>query len=147
MQQLSSFADLLSHHPEHAWLNVGSAVEGTLRCKGPVEIEGEVTGEIIAEDLLIISESAVINADITGTDVIVHGTVNGNITATGSISLKETSKFNGTLMAPALEIENGAHFEGKSFMQEPLREADPDKDGPVESPVQELQEKLQALAS
>ena len=143
MQQLSSFTDFMSHEPQHAWLNSGSAIEGTLRCKGPVEIEGEVTGEIISNSVLIISESAVIHADITAEDIVIRGKVFGNITATNSISIEESGEFNGTMMAPSLEIEKGATFEGKSFMEEKPREADPAQDVQLENPVQDLQERLQ----
>src|SRR5262245_4156790 len=61
-----------------AFLGKGSRVTGKLAFEGTVRIEGHVEGEISAQDTLIIGESAVVNAQINGAAIIVHGRVTGD---------------------------------------------------------------------
>jgi two-component system CheB/CheR fusion protein len=64
-----------------AFLGKGSRVTGKLAFEGTVRIEGHVEGEISAQDTLIVGETAVVNAQINGASVVVHGRVTGDITA------------------------------------------------------------------
>src|SRR5262245_6894965 len=64
-----------------AFLGKGSSVSGKLVFQGAVRIEGQVEGEITAQDTLIVGESAVVSAQISGTSVVVHGTIRGDVTA------------------------------------------------------------------
>src|SRR5262245_12506886 len=59
----------------NAFLGKGSRVVGKLTFEGPVRIEGQVEGEIMAQDALTIGESAVVNAQIVGSSVVVQGRV------------------------------------------------------------------------
>src|SRR5262245_31676450 len=64
-----------------AFLGKGSSVTGKLVFEGTVRIEGQVEGEITAQDTLVVGESAVVTAQINGTSVVVHGTIKGDVTA------------------------------------------------------------------
>ncbi len=99
-----------------AFLGRGSKVVGTLTFTGPVELDGNVEGEIHAKESLTIGESAVINAKILGAEVIVRGTVTGDISASKKLSLRKPARVTGNISSPALSIEEGVHFEGKCSM-------------------------------
>jgi cytoskeletal protein CcmA (bactofilin family) len=99
-----------------AFLGKGSKVVGTLTFSGPVELDGYVEGEIISQDRLTIGESAVINARITGAEVLVKGTVNGDISASKKLSLRRPARIIGNISTTSLSIEEGVIFEGKSSM-------------------------------
>ncbi len=99
-----------------AFLGKGSKVVGTLTFSGPVELDGYVEGEIISQDRLTIGESAVINARITGAEVLVKGTVNGDISASKRLSLRRPARIVGNISTTSLSIEEGVIFEGKSTM-------------------------------
>src|SRR5262245_46704307 len=62
-----------------AFLGKGTRIVGKLSFEGPARIEGTVEGEILAQDLLTIGESAVVSAQITGSAVIIHGRVTGDV--------------------------------------------------------------------
>jgi cytoskeletal protein CcmA (bactofilin family) len=143
MQLNASFKDIMApEETDHSLFCAGAVIEGTLRFEGPVTLEGEVHGEIIANDLLVISETAIIKANITAQRVIVHGKVIGNLVAKGSIALEETAVYSGKITSPSIKIEEGALFEGHASMSDVVREADPAKDKSVKSPVVDLQGKL-----
>lgn len=99
-----------------AFLGKGSKVVGNLSFTGPVEIDGYVEGEITAQDTLTIGESAVLNAKISGSEVLVRGTVNGDIVASKLLTLKRPAKIVGNIASANLSIEEGVIFEGRCSM-------------------------------
>lgn len=99
-----------------AVLGKGSKVVGNLTFSGPVEIGGFVEGEIVAQDRILITESAEINAKIIGAEVIIQGTVNGDIIASKKLTLKKPAKVFGNISSANLSIEEGVVFEGKCSM-------------------------------
>lgn len=99
-----------------AFLGRGSKVVGTLTFTGPVELDGNVEGEINSKETLTIGESAVINAKINGSEVIIRGTVTGDVITTKKLSLKKPARVTGNISSPAISIEEGVHFEGKCAM-------------------------------
>lgn len=99
-----------------AFLGKGTKVVGALHFSGPVEIDGEVEGEIHAKDKVTIGENAVLRAKIFGSEIIIRGTVQGEVVATKSLSLKKPAKILGNIASPALAIEEGVMFEGKCSM-------------------------------
>src|SRR5262245_4741261 len=57
----------------NAFFGKGTRITGKVSFEGAARIEGQVEGEIVASDTLIIGESAVLNAQITGNVVIING--------------------------------------------------------------------------
>jgi cytoskeletal protein CcmA (bactofilin family) len=99
-----------------AFLGKGSRVTGKLAFEGTVRIEGHVEGEITAQDTLIIGESAVVNAQINGTSVVVHGRVTGDVTARKRLEIRAPGKLFGNIHTPSLVIHEGVIFEGQCTM-------------------------------
>ena len=81
-----------------------------------MRIEGHVEGEISAQDTLIIGESAEVNAQITGSSVVVHGRVTGDITARKRLEIRAPGKLFGNITTPSLVIHEGVVFEGQCTM-------------------------------
>jgi len=99
-----------------AYLGQGSRVTGTLLFTGQVELDGYVEGELQSQDRLIVGESAVINAKIIGSDVLVKGTVTGDIAASKRLVLKKPAKVVGNISSTCISIEEGVVFEGQCTM-------------------------------
>jgi cytoskeletal protein CcmA (bactofilin family) len=99
-----------------AFLGKGSRVNGKLNFEGAVRLEGQVEGEIAAEDTLTIGEGAMLKAKINGTSVVVHGQVTGDITARSLLELHATAKVTGNISSPRLVMHEGAIFEGQCSM-------------------------------
>lgn len=100
-----------------ACLDRGSKITGKVSFEGPARIDGEVDGEISAKDSLMISESAVVTAQIRAASVSVAGKVSGDIIATQRIEIRANAKMSGNLTAPILVVQEGALFEGHCSMQ------------------------------
>lgn len=98
-------------------LGRGATFEGKLTFEGTVRIDGRFKGEVFTDDTLVIGEGAVVEAEIDVGEVIVQGTVVGNITAKRSIEIHAPGRVKGDLHTPSLQIDKGVIFEGRSFME------------------------------
>jgi cytoskeletal protein CcmA (bactofilin family) len=99
-----------------AFLGKGSRIVGKLSFEGPARIEGNVEGEILAQDTLTIGEGAVVNAQITGSAVIIHGRVTGDVTARKRLEIRAPGRLIGNIATPNLVIHEGVVFEGQCAM-------------------------------
>jgi cytoskeletal protein CcmA (bactofilin family) len=97
-------------------LGRGAAFEGKLTFEGTVRIDGKFKGEVFSDDVLVIGEGAHVEAEIDIGEVIVQGTVVGNIKAKRSIEIHAPGRVKGDLHTPVLQIDKGVIFEGRSFM-------------------------------
>jgi cytoskeletal protein CcmA (bactofilin family) len=99
-----------------AYLGKGSRVAGKLFFEGPAQIDGQVDGEIQAQDTLTIGEGAVVNAQIVGASIIVHGRVTGDVTARKRLEIRAPGALIGNIVTPSLVIHEGVVFEGQCTM-------------------------------
>lgn len=99
-----------------AHLGKGSRIEGKLTFEGSVKIDGQVEGEILAQEAVIIGDTAVIAAQIAAETIIVKGKVNGDITARKRVELRAPAKLMGNITTPSLVIHEGVVFEGHCSM-------------------------------
>ncbi|MGA7873377.1 MAG: polymer-forming cytoskeletal protein [Candidatus Binatus sp.] len=102
-----------------AYLNYGSKITGKISFAGSARIDGEVDGEINAEESLTIGESAVVTAQIRAASVWVAGKVSGDIVATRRIEILPSAKVSGSVTAPLLSVRDGALFEGRCSTKKP----------------------------
>ena len=99
-------------------LGRGAAFEGKLTFDGTVRIDGRFKGEVFSDDTLVIGEGAHVEAEIDIGEVIIQGTVVGNIKAKRSIEIHAPGRVKGDLHTPSLQIDKGVMFEGRSFMEQ-----------------------------
>jgi len=98
-------------------LGRGAAFEGKLTFDGTVRIDGRFKGEVFSDDVLVIGEGAHVEAEIDIGEVIIQGTVVGNVKAKRSIEIHAPGRVKGDLHTPSLQIDKGVIFEGRSFME------------------------------
>lgn len=98
-------------------LGRGSEFEGKLTFEGTVRIDGTLKGEVFSDDVLIVGEGARLEAEVDVGEIIVQGTVIGNIRAKRSIELLTPGRVKGDLTTPSLQIDKGVVFEGRCFME------------------------------
>lgn len=101
-----------------AVIEEGCKFEGNLSFDGVARISGIVNGSIFSNDTVIISEAAVINADINANVIIISGTVKGNIRAANRVEIIKPARFEGTITSPSLVVEEGVIFHGTTKMRD-----------------------------
>lgn len=102
-------------------LGRGATFEGKLTFEGTVRIDGRFKGEVFSEDVLVIGDGAHVEATIDVGEIIIQGTVVGNISAKRSIEIHAPGKVKGDLHTPTLQIDKGVIFEGRSFMEQAIQ--------------------------
>ena len=98
-------------------LGRGATFEGKLTFEGTVRIDGRFRGEVFTDDVLVIGEGAIVEAEVDVGEVIIQGTVIGNIKAKRSIEIHAPGRVKGDVHTPSLQIDKGVVFEGRSFME------------------------------
>lgn len=101
-----------------AIIEEGCKFEGNLSFNGLARIAGIINGSVFSNDTLIISEGAVVNADINANIILISGTVKGNIKASSRVEIRNPARFEGTITAPSLIVEEGVIFHGTTKMRE-----------------------------
>ncbi len=90
-------------------------IKGTIKFENELIFDGKIEGEIVSDaGALTLGKNADVNGEVKTKSVVVHGTVNGNITVTERCELKASSQLTGDLKAMRIIIEEGATFIGKS---------------------------------
>lgn len=110
-------------------LGKDSTFEGKLTFDGAVRIEGNFKGEVFSDDVLVVGEGAYVEAEIDIGEIIIQGTVVGNIRAKRAIEIRKPGRVKGDLTTPSLSIERGVVFEGRSFMENVIETLLGDKPG------------------
>ena len=99
-----------------ALLGSGTEYQGQLTFKGTVRIDGRFIGVICSEGKLILGKDANVEGTITVNELVVHGTLNGEIRVGKRTILHQTARVSGTLSTPLLAMEEGALLQGELLM-------------------------------
>jgi cytoskeletal protein CcmA (bactofilin family) len=95
---------------------IGKSVQIRGEVKGSEDllVDGVVEGTItLTESRLTIGPNAKVQANVSARDVVVVGTLNGDVLATGRVELRAGANLVGDIRAARLSIEENAVFSGK----------------------------------
>ena len=91
-------------------------ISGALQLDGFCVIDGTVEGEVSSSGELIVGESGVVKARITGSVVRIYGRVVGDIDCSTRLELKKGANVTGNISATSLVIEDGVIYQGYCTM-------------------------------
>jgi cytoskeletal protein CcmA (bactofilin family) len=94
-------------------------VGASLRIKGEISgsedllVEGTVEGPVyLVDHKLTVGSGAKLNSEVVAREVIVHGSVTGNVRASERIEIMKNGSVVGALTTARILIEDGANFKG-----------------------------------
>jgi len=97
----------------------GARLGASLRVKGEItgnedlHVDGTVEGLIQLDDRkLTVGMSAKLTADVVAREIVVYGSVKGNLRARDRIEIKKDGSVVGDLTTARIMIEDGAYFKG-----------------------------------
>jgi cytoskeletal protein CcmA (bactofilin family) len=99
--------------PGYSYFAAGVTLKGRLCFNGVIRLDGRLQGEIISSGTLVVEETAVIIGEILVENIVLSGTVYGNIRASKHVQLNATAKVFGHIDYGELSIEGAVH-EGSS---------------------------------
>jgi cytoskeletal protein CcmA (bactofilin family) len=105
----------LSTTPSGSTARLGASlhVKGEISGNEDLHIDGSVEGLVQLEDRkLTVGASAKLTADVVAREVVVYGSVKGNLRARDRIEIKKDGSVVGDLTTARIMIEDGAYFKG-----------------------------------
>ena len=88
-------------------------VKGEITGNEDLHIDGSVEGTVhLEERKLTVGTSAKLTADVVAREVVVYGSVKGNLRAKDRIEIKKDGSVVGDLTTARIMIEDGAYFKG-----------------------------------
>src|SRR5213593_4670930 len=98
------------------FIDQGVTLEGTLTVTGTFRIDGNVKGNIISEQTVILGDGARVEGQIEGNHVVISGRFDGVIFAKGRVEIQAKGVVTGEIHTPCLVIEPGGIFDGRCHM-------------------------------
>lgn len=132
-------------------LGANCVLEGVLRSRANVRLDGTFTGTLEIEGNVLVGETAKITADINAKNISIAGAVRGNVSGK-KVQLLRTGRVWGDIRATALTTEEGAFIDGKIAMvgheasapaetiREPLFVAEVAEPEQAETPVEQAED-------
>ncbi|HET8825729.1 MAG TPA: polymer-forming cytoskeletal protein [Terriglobales bacterium] len=95
-------------------------IKGELSGDEPIQVDGRVEGPIsLREGRVNIGRDASVTSHVRAAEVIVRGTLEGNVTATDRVEVHSGGSLTGDVTAGRVTVELGAFFHGKVDMKRP----------------------------
>jgi len=98
-------------------IGISTKIEGNLHFKGGLRIDGQVKGNVIADDeqssMLVISEQAKIEGEVRVAYLVVNGEIAGPVFSSELLELQPKARIIGDVHYKALEMHGGAVVSGK----------------------------------
>src|ERR1700738_2676091 len=98
------------------FIDQGVTLEGTLQLKGTFRIDGNVKGNIISEQTVVLGERAKVEGQIEGNRVVIAGRFDGVIFAKGRVEIEAKGVVTGEVHSPCMVIDPGGIFDGRCHM-------------------------------
>ena len=103
-------------------IGAGTRVEGNVIFSGGLRVDGQVKGNIIAEDdkpgTLVVSEQAQVEGEIRVPHVVINGVVNGPVNSAEYVELQAKANVTGDVYYNTLEMQLGAVVQGRLVHQD-----------------------------
>ena len=102
-------------------LGQNTSINGDVGFKGVLHLDGKICGSIVGEhneDVLIITETGYVEGKIKVANLIINGTVKGDITSIGKIEVASKANIEGNVYYQNIEMETGSKINGQLIFQE-----------------------------
>jgi cytoskeletal protein CcmA (bactofilin family) len=110
-------------------------IKGEIHSREDLRLDGEIEGQLDVDGRLTIGPNGKANAEIAAKEVIMSGSVKGNIDAKQRLVLTKGANLVGDVKTAGIVIEDGAYFKGGIDIVRPNPEGSKEKpEGAKEKP-------------
>ena len=89
-------------------------LEGRLQSTSNIRFDGEMLGDLTTEGDMSVGEHGRVKGNVSGRNVVVGGTIQGNVSTTGRLEILATGKVYGDIIVGSLIIDEGGILRGRS---------------------------------
>ena len=101
---------------QYSKIDKNTVLKGAINAKTDIRIDGTLEGEVETVGRVIIGKDAVVNGKVLCANADIEGVFKGNLTVSGSLSLKACSNVEGEVFIQKLIVESGATFNANCSM-------------------------------
>jgi cytoskeletal protein CcmA (bactofilin family) len=87
-------------------------IKGEIRTREELFVDGEVEGLLESHSLLTVGPNGKVKANIKAREVVVFGSVRGNVDVTEKIAIRDKGSLIGDIKTAGISIDDGAYFKG-----------------------------------
>ncbi|NJL87765.1 MAG: polymer-forming cytoskeletal protein [Leptolyngbyaceae cyanobacterium SM1_1_3] len=117
--------------PPLTYLSQNSEFEGTLHASGLLRVDGIIHGTVeVKGDVEISSTGLVEGPEVRAKNIMVQGVLKARVFVEGKLTLCQTARLEGDVVAGALEIEAGAYYTGYIETRDANKNLPPTRDLP-----------------
>jgi len=87
-------------------------IRGEVNTQGTIRVDGRIEGRLHKADTLIVGTNGVITGDVEAREVIVAGTVEGNVTADSRVEIQATASVRGDIRSTTMMLHEGGVVNG-----------------------------------
>ena len=103
----------------YSLLDAQLSVTGDLETAGSLRIEGSLDGSVLSADSVVIGVGSKISGDINAREVVVGGTITGNVHASERVELQATAVVTGDVHTGSILVQEGGVVNGRVLMGPP----------------------------
>ena len=94
-------------------------IKGEIRSREELMVDGEVEGVLESQSLLTVGANGKVRANIKAREVIIFGSVRGDVEVSEKIAIREQGSLIGNIKSAGISIDDGAYFKGSIDISRP----------------------------
>lgn len=98
-------------------LDAQMVVRGDLETDGMLRIDGRLEGNVKRASVVVLGEGASIHGDVSARELVIGGSVTGNIVVESRVEVEATAEVDGDIEADAILIHEGGAVRGRLFIR------------------------------
>jgi cytoskeletal protein CcmA (bactofilin family) len=87
-------------------------IVGEVRSDEELFLDGDLDGKLFLRNRLTVGPNGKVNANIKAQEIIVFGTIKGNVESESRVSIRTGASIVGDIKTAGIVIEDGAYFKG-----------------------------------
>jgi cytoskeletal protein CcmA (bactofilin family) len=95
-----------------AMIGVSMTIKGEISSREELYIDGEIDGKLELQHRLTVGPSGKVRAAVKAKEVIIFGTIQGNVQAAEKIVIRKSGSLIGDIRTAGIIIDDGAYFKG-----------------------------------
>ncbi len=120
-----------------AMIGKSVTIKGQIFSREDLTVDGEVEGSIeLQENRLTIGPHGKVQAGVKAREIVVLGSINGNVEASEKLDIRKDAKLVGDIKTSRIVIEDGAYFKGSIDIIRPETQTAPPPQAPKPAPAQ-----------
>lgn len=118
-----------------AAIGASMSIKGEIRTQEELFVDGDVEGMLESKSLLTVGPNGKVRANIKAREVVIFGTVRGNVEVTEKVAIRDNGSVIGDIKTAGISIDDGSYFKGSIDIVRPEPKPVTTKPVKTEAPV------------